>query len=178
MKSRSQNREERDLFDQIPAADKKIYKKAKFFLPRLKNNLTISYENIIFVAIGAVMACIIFFSLGVEKGRQDIGHTRSSANKRSKNPIEKEKSLAKKLPPKKAAPSGKYIIQVAAFKKKGPAKQELGILLKDKYKADVKKTGDYYQLFIYDFKDKEAAEKTLNELKGRYKDCYIRKAKK
>jgi len=60
-----------DLFEQAQTADKKIRKKTRFLLPDIRNSMTISYETAIFYMIGFVMACIIIFSLGVEKGRHD-----------------------------------------------------------------------------------------------------------
>jgi len=71
MNIKSQEKTQSDLFDQAQSADKKIRKKTRFLLPDVKNNTTISYETAIFYMIGFVMACIITFSLGVEKGRHD-----------------------------------------------------------------------------------------------------------
>ena len=52
MSARFQNKGEGDLFEQFQSADKKKSQKAKILLPRLKNSVSISYENIIFMAIG------------------------------------------------------------------------------------------------------------------------------
>ncbi|OIO33331.1 MAG: hypothetical protein AUJ70_03440 [Candidatus Omnitrophica bacterium CG1_02_40_15] len=66
-----QEKTQLDLFEQVQAVDKKIKRKTRFFLPDVKNSLTVSYETMIFFMIGLVMVCIIVFSLGVEKGRYD-----------------------------------------------------------------------------------------------------------
>lgn len=66
-----QERAQSDLFEQVQAVDKKIRRKTRFFLPDVKNSITVSYETMIFFMIGFVMVCIIAFSLGVEKGRYD-----------------------------------------------------------------------------------------------------------
>ncbi|MFA5389367.1 MAG: hypothetical protein WC312_06420 [Candidatus Omnitrophota bacterium] len=71
MAIKAQEKTQSDLFDQIQTVDKKIRKKTRFLLPDIRNNATFSYETIIFYMIGFVMACIITFSLGVEKGRYD-----------------------------------------------------------------------------------------------------------
>ncbi|MCX5687319.1 MAG: hypothetical protein NTV71_01520 [Candidatus Omnitrophica bacterium] len=71
MNIKSQEKTQSDLFEQAQTADRKIRRKTRFLLPDVKNNLTISYETTIFFMIGFVMACIIVFSLGVEKGRYD-----------------------------------------------------------------------------------------------------------
>lgn len=71
MNIKSQEKTQSDLFEQAQTVDRKIRKKTRLLLPDVKNNLTISYETTIFFMIGFVMACIIVFSLGVEKGRYD-----------------------------------------------------------------------------------------------------------
>ncbi len=78
MNIKSQEKTQNDLFfDQAHAADKKIRRKTRFLLPDMKNSMTISYETAIFYMIGFVMACIIIFSLGVEKGRNDAKERRA-----------------------------------------------------------------------------------------------------
>ena len=77
MNIKSQEKTQSDLFEQAQAADKKIRRKTRFLLPDVKNSMTISYETAIFYMIGFVMACIIIFSLGVEKGRNDEKERRS-----------------------------------------------------------------------------------------------------
>ncbi|MDP2921684.1 MAG: hypothetical protein Q8O12_04900 [Candidatus Omnitrophota bacterium] len=78
-----------DLFDS-QAADKKIRRKTRFLLPDVKNSITISYETMIFYIIGFVMACIIVFSLGVEKGRYDEKERRLTAAQQSAQNIQRE----------------------------------------------------------------------------------------
>jgi len=71
MNIKSQEKTQSDLFEQAQTADKKIKRKTRLLLPDVKNNFILSYETMIFFMIGFVMACIIVFSLGVEKGRYD-----------------------------------------------------------------------------------------------------------
>lgn len=74
---KSQEKTQFDLFEEAQAVDKKIKRKTRFFLPDIKNSLTVSYETMIFFMIGFIMVCIIVFSLGVEKGRYDEKKTRA-----------------------------------------------------------------------------------------------------
>ena len=170
---RFQDRGERDLFEQIKTPDRKTAKEKKFFLPRLKNSITLSHENIIFLAICFVMTCIISFSLGVEKGRHDIDFrvTRNQLpeTRRGTERIRKREINAD---PKIQAT---YIIQLAAFKEIESAKDELAKLKREGYSADIKKSGSYYQLYIGNFNEEEKAQNALKKLKNRYKDCYIYK---
>lgn len=68
---KTQEKNQFDLFDQAQTVDKKMRRKTRFLLPDVKNSMYISYETAILYMIGFVMACIIIFSLGVEKGRYD-----------------------------------------------------------------------------------------------------------
>ncbi len=157
---------EKDLFDETQTADKKIRKKTGFPLPRIKKSTSLSYENLIFLAIGFVMCCIISFSLGVEKGRRDVNHVRRKATPAGQPASRPEKETATRL-------QKNYIIQLAAFRKLGSAEEERIKLKKDGYRADVKKSGDYYQVYIGGFNKKQGAQRLLRKLKEKYKDCYI-----
>ncbi|NQV04257.1 MAG: SPOR domain-containing protein [Candidatus Omnitrophica bacterium] len=176
MSARFQNKGEKDLFDQFQSADREIRKKTKLILPNIKKSLNLSYENIIFIAIGFVMSCIIFFSLGVEAGRRNIGRTsnREQAVKeedQDAGQIIKERKVEK---PRIRKNEG-YIIQLAAFNKKLPAEAEQAELQKRGYRADVRQSGNYYQLYIQGFDSTEKAQEVLGKLKETYKDCYIKK---
>lgn len=163
------DKKEKDLFEDLQTADKNIRKKVRLQLPRLKNRLSLSYENLIFLAIGFVMCSIIFFSLGVEKGRQDTNRVKSGLKneKRVKVPALKPKK-------QKAQKQDKYIIQLAAFKEKRSAKKELVQLEKEGYTGSTKRVGAYYQLYVTGFSKKKEAEDALKGLQKKYKDCYVK----
>lgn len=175
---RSRDRGEKDLFGQIQIADKKIRKKTRFLLPRLKNEITLSYENIIFIVIAFIMSCIIFFSLGVEKGRHDIGRQVETAYSRgaTQNPPAAEETYVEDTRPvKEERKTAEYIIQLAAFTKIPSANEEAERLKLEGYNVSIKKTGSYYQLYIGGFKKRKTAERAIKKLKEKYSDCYILK---
>ena len=176
MSARFQNKGERDLFDQLQSADREIRKKTKLILPNIKKNLNLSYENIIFIAIGFVMSCIIFFSLGVEVGRRNISHT-SNRGQALKEKVQEAEGVIKERGTEKLGirKTEGYVIQLAAFNKKLPAEAEQMELQKRGYRADVKQSGNYYQLYIQGFDSTEKAQEILGKLKEKYKDCYIKK---
>lgn len=172
---RPHDKREKDLFDQIQTADKKIRKKTRLLLPRLKDSITISYENVIFIVIAIIMSCIISFSLGVEKGRQDIGHRTEVSYDRKGASYPKQTHTESIASAKKRRKATGYIIQLAAFVKITSAKEEAERLKREGYDANIKKSGTYYQLYIGGFERREAAERAIKKLKERYADCYIRK---
>lgn len=174
--------QEKDLFEQFQEADKNIKRKTRFLLPRIKDCLTITYENIIFLLIGFVISCIIFFSLGVEKGRRDIdrGFSKGLFSTSSNNIIRAESRIVAEsndVQEKEKARSlrQEYVIQLAAFKTKSSAEEQMKKLRQDGFAAEVKKSGDYYQLYVGGFDKKTGAGKVLSKLRERYKDCYIKR---
>lgn len=169
MSARFQDRQERDLFGQSQVSDRKIRKKTKILLPNLKKSMTLSYEHVIFVAIGLAMSCIICFSLGVEKGRRE-----TAAGAKDKRQVTRVEKIAV-VEPRAVIEENNYIIQLAAFKAQGAAEQEREKLRKIGYKADIKRSGDYYQLYVGGFSEKKYAEQLEKKLKETYKDCYVKK---
>ncbi|MFH1478344.1 MAG: SPOR domain-containing protein [Candidatus Omnitrophota bacterium] len=175
------DKKEIDLFEHAQASEKKMRKKVKLLLPQLKNSIALSYENIIFLIVSFIMGSIIFFSLGVEKGRQDTlvakrGETivyPEAAETIAIQPDNRETiSIAKKY---EEAPEEKdgYILRLASFSQEASAYDEKERLVKEGYKAHVRKSGKYYQVYLGVFKTKESAEKLYNNLTRTYKDCYI-----
>ncbi|MFC1666668.1 SPOR domain-containing protein [Candidatus Omnitrophota bacterium] len=177
MGAKFQDRKEKDLFDQLQTFDKKRAKLPGLFLSRLKKSVTLSYENVIFVSIGFVMSCVIFFSLGVEKGRLDVN--RAKEQKQAIG-VKKDRGGALAGDPvedvfEEKRKSDVYIIDLAAFRKKESAEEEMNRLKREGHDAGVRKSGQYYQLFISGFNKKASAQKLLKKMKERYEDCYIKK---
>ena len=184
MSQRFQDKQERDLFDQVSPGDKPAKRKAKIFFPDQKKSITVSYENLIFLLIVFIMSSIIFFSLGVEKGRQEtklqIPPKQISIQEDEDYDITIPEPVISEVEVKDIKKdikgiSGNYIIQLAAFKTTQPAEEQAKTLKYDRYTACIKRSGDYYQLYLDGFKNQEEAEKILNRLRTRYKDAYIRK---
>ncbi|MBU4149649.1 MAG: SPOR domain-containing protein [Candidatus Omnitrophica bacterium] len=176
MGAKFQGRQEKDLFEQFQGAEKKVLKKTRFLIPRIRNSIEVSYENIIFLSIGLLIACIVCFSLGVEKGRREavpraiparnIGMFGANLNEKqdSSAPV-----VSKEIP---ALPEG-YALQLASFRNRGPAEQERDKLRKEGYGADVKRSGEYYQVYIGGFDKRTEAERFKGKFINKYRDCYI-----
>jgi len=172
MNLRSQNTGERDLFEQAPVADKKIRKKTAPFLSRIKNKTTYSFENIVIISIVFIMSCIAAFSLGVEKGRREVD---VKINRQRKTALEEKITSIKKIETSKAekTQADKYVLRLASFKKSSSAKQEIATLKKLGYKASMKKSGSYYQVYIGFFDNEKIAQELCDKLKKRYDDCFV-----
>ncbi len=178
MGAKFHDRGEGDLFDDFHPAEKKIRKKTGLSLPRLKKSLTVSYENIIFIVIAFLMGCIIAFTLGVEKGKNMRRTVSSAIIKTAETERPRDKTAEASRDTSKITPDrdeAGYVVQLAAFKKIGPANQEHKKLEKLGYKPRIKKSGPYFQVFVGYFDDKNEAQRVRNELKKDYNDCYVKK---
>jgi hypothetical protein len=188
MKLRFQNKREKDLFDQFQTAEEKIKEKTKILLPDIKRSLNLSSENIIFIIIGFVMSCVIFFTLGVEKGRREViqGLYKQGSLRQNLPPVSNVKKIdeAKKVAQvatqeasikKNQDTQNKYYsVQLSCFKGKDAADREKAALKKIGYNADIRQSGNYYQLYIGGFKTKKDAQNMAERLKDRYNDCYVK----
>lgn len=183
MSMRFQNKGEKDLFEQFQTQDKEIKKKTKLLLPNIKKSLNLSYENAIFLAIGVLMACVICFTLGVENGKgRAVARTERPAPNHSLRSGTRQAvtienlGVVQKIPAEiESAPKEAYVIQLAAFKKRDSAERGQAELKGRGYQAEIKQSGDYYQLYIGGFKSKKEAESLQGKLRDTYRDCYIKK---
>lgn len=175
MNAKFQNRGEPDLFEQFQSTEKKTLKKPRFNLPYLKKSITLTYENIIFLVMGLIISCVIFFSLGVEKGRQDIARV-NIKDKKEEELVDFSRNIEageQKTEDREVRREG-YVIQLAAFKTQESAEREQGSLKESGYDACIKKSGDYYQLYVGRIDSMEKAQNLQRRLKEKYKDCYIK----
>ena len=74
-------------------------------------------------------------------------------------------------------PVGKYVIQLASFKNRDSAEEEMAKLENSGIHVDVSKKGDWYQVYAYGYATIESARKAKKLLSADYKDCYIRRLK-
>jgi hypothetical protein len=109
------------------------------------------YEKIMLLIMGLVLASIISFSLGVEKGKR-VGE--------SKNNILDQAA---------------YTIQVATFKNKQLASQEVQLLTKEGLTPIAFAKGGYIVLCVGKFSNQESAQPLLIQLQRTYAGCRIRR---
>lgn len=161
-----------------------------------------TYEKIIVLVICFVIAGIVLFSLGVEKGRKLV--TPKEAGYLPENTAVAERVVQKQeIPDSKtsvpvqyaAVPStsssapvnkrgqettqdkikSKYTIQLASYKSKALAQREAEVLKKRGFTPLILSKGAYTLLYVGNFANKEMAKTLLEELKKKYPDSFIRR---
>jgi cell division septation protein DedD len=169
---------------------------------RKKIALKISYENLILLFIAFIMLLVIFFSLGVERGKRiALRSNRIKIIEHSENIVEKnvaDKTEKIKVGPFNAREPSKiklvknntaikqdiadttakpYTIQVIAVKKQKNAKKEIQRLKKEGYEAFLIPAKEWLQVCVGKYVNKADAKKDLANLRERYPTCYLRKIK-
>ena len=109
------------------------------------------YEKIMLLILGLILTSVIAFSLGVERGKLVAGN--------KFNAIEQ----------------AGYTIQIASFKNKQLALDQVKRLLREGLTPMVFAKGDYIVLCVGKFSNQESAQPLLIQLQRTYASCRIRR---
>lgn len=168
-------------------------------------DLTISVENIIVVCIFFIMAVVLFFSLGVERGKRlaekagpveqetlvieaspenpDVTVQKTEPAAASRQARETTKSSPEVQQQEfipvpndlKEAIDNQYTIQVASFKQEKYAQEEASNLQKNGFESFVLLKGSHTIVCVGKFEEMGQAKKFSSRLKNKYKDCLVRR---
>ena len=150
------------------------------------SNLILSIDSVVMLSIGVILAIIISFSLGVEKGKKitsvELNNSPKQETKQISIDDSKEKQQIKNEEEKKEVlPSdeeksitAKYVIQVASYKKSSDANMERKKLEKEGFAAIIITSGDWKQVCVGNFSNTKESIPVLNKLRKRYHDCFIK----
>lgn len=142
-----------------------------------------AHEKTISIIIVFFISSLISFSLGVEKGKR-FATNKTQPRKikaQPKKSIPTDKSPAANFEEKeenrleKKNDAYEYTVQVATFKTEAYAKKEAERLEKQGVKALIVPRGDFVFVCVGKFTQKQEADPTLNQLRKRYQDCFVRR---
>lgn len=165
------------------------------FLARIRN-----YERALLVVIVFIISSIVFYCLGIEKGKKMVSAVGSfdlAANDRASKPAvvvpeapavnAAPAPAVKNIPVQNAAVEnipkpvqaleamGYYTVQVASYKNKQAAQKEVDFLKKNGYASLVISKGSYVVVCVGNFNNKEKAKLVMGKLKNKYQDCMLRR---
>ena len=169
---------------------------------RILPHVRIPVEHIVMTAIGVLVLMIISFAVGVERGKRiavvESGSVRKMVEPKSVGagfagepretvepaplrktvtpapeavPVEEEEEIAPE------PPASVYIVQLASFKSRYSASEEIDRLKREGVDARLKRTGAWYQVHAAGYQTIDEARKAKQQLRDRYPDCYIRKVR-
>jgi len=169
--------------------------------PRTDFAITLTPEKMVFAAIGVIMLIVIFFALGVEKGRsaarlkftatkttvKDIVAAQALLMKSARAPIVVTKSAAAtNITPKINLPAAAiraqavfdktkpYMVVAAAFSREDLALKEVGKLRTAGLEAFTYYGEPYYLACVGSFQSKNGARDILNKVRRMHRDAYVR----
>lgn len=165
-----------EFFSEFQASgrNKLAYFKKEIALGK-KMVLSISYENLALFLIILIMVVVVFFSLGVERGKRiAIKNMRTWAMPHA------DKAAKKALPTEDNAIAWQtinkpYTIQIMAVKKIAEAEQETARLNSGGYKAFIVQSGSWYHVCVGRYVSTAELANDLAAIKVKYPDCYVRK---
>lgn len=188
----SDNKEyQAELFNEFsdePAKQRRFIKRSE---RQKKITLVISREKLIFSVISVILLYVIFFSLGIERGKKIANRSLNSnmhstavalQNKNVENQNQKttaEKNVSNLETTTQIVPELKefYSIQAAAYSNLSRAEKEASKVRAGGNEAIIDSNGKYHLLLIGKFKDKKDATALKKKLANKYKGCYVRKYK-
>ncbi len=155
--------------------------------------ITLTAEKIVFIIIGIIMLMVVFFALGVEKGKSFVT-THSSAPQASYSAPSVTTAQIKTLsPPTNITPKSgtlvepkkaqvlqpdvkdnPYTIVAAAFSRQDFASKEASRLKANGLGAFVYYSEPYYLTCVGSFASKDSALKSLSKVRQMHRDAYIR----
>ncbi len=168
----------------------------------LLKDLTLSVENIIVLCIVFVMAVVLFFSFGVERGKQIVKgalaeppatvtvvaapeETPAKVTERSQPALigvvpqqgqqKKTPAAANSAPSLEKKEKGAFTIQIASFKEKKQAQMEAKRLKGKGYETFVFPKGKHSIVCVGKFSIRDEAAEFSNKLKNKYSDCLVRR---
>lgn len=152
--------------------------------PRTDSAITLTPEKLVFTAIGMIMLLVVFFALGVEKGKSSaIDKLAAEKMKGSEDVIAVPAVSVKPVqaPPPAAVKvkaafdkTKPYMVVAAAFSREDFALKEVGKLKTAGFEAFVYYGEPYYLACVGSFQNKGSAGKILNKVRRMHKDAYVR----
>jgi len=149
-------------------------------------------DTLILLGVIAILLFTMFFSMGVEKGKNITRGVRGvkeeivSPNRSQDTATTRNKSISKDAETNQRAKEEvkeeageereRYHVQVASFKKENSARKEVERLESNGYPVVVMKKGDYVVIYVGGFENEREARSNFKDLKERYKDCIFKKS--
>jgi cell division protein FtsN len=163
--------------------------------------ITLTPEKMVFTAIGVIMLMVIFFALGVEKGKS-AAYAKFTAAKATTKDVVAVPALPAKtavvpearakittvtnITPKASVPAAAvniqpafdktkpYMVVVGAYSRENLASKEVVKLKAAGLEAFVYYGEPYYLACVGSFQNRDAAGKILNKVRQMHRDAYVR----
>jgi len=182
---------QQEFFKEFKGPKSGIDKLREKYIPPKWPFITISIENLVFVAISIIMIIVLSFSLGVERGKR-FGNTKIILPERNYAAIEKKiskpVSLKDNLDNTEAAEikqeqgvirdkTARYTIQIVAYRDKGTAEKKVSSLREEKRSAFIIPENGLFQVCVGRYRTLKETKAGMKNLQSKYSDCFARSIK-
>lgn len=188
---RPEDHKQPELFDEFPRVSKRGRRKFRFFK---KLAITISHENFLFGAILILMAMVVCFTVGVERGKKigtgvvvsyqmpqspPVNKEITEVGKSSEIPVEmsKEEAVSIQEPIPTALEKVHYLIQLVTYTRRDYVDKELTKLKKQGFQPQVVRSGRFFKIVVGPYSSKKKATSVLKRFtsEATYSSAYIKK---
>lgn len=157
-----------ELFDEFSSSPRPRQNSPK---PVKKITVSASHELVLLSSILLLMAIIVSFAIGFEKGKRFSGNTSQKSRPIRQTKVETNKPVKEQI--------FKYAVQLVAYTQKSYADSQLEKLTKYGYQPFVVQNKKFYLVYIGPYPDKKEAGLNLKKIKSQssYHDAFITKIK-
>lgn len=193
------NEEQKEFFQEFKTPKNSLEKIRDKYISNKPFYFAFPVETLAFTGIAVIIIVIIFFSLGVERGRylarssvavespfkeEPLSKVQAQETAEKPEPKQNIEVKEKKSPaevkvsekadtPKKV--TAKYSVQVATYKDKNTANKDLDSLKKQGYYAFILPKDNFYQICVGTYGTAAEAKAGCEKMRSRYKDCFVKK---
>ena len=178
---------QKEFFEEFKSEERGLKRIAGRIAQRKKSShIYLSIENTVFITIVILMALVISFALGVEKGKrhvtvEEITPAPEPLPQAAPDPEPKRETMA--VPATEDAevaeePAAIYAVQLISYKEKRKAEKEMRVLFGKRIEAIIIPSGEWFQVCAVRYESFDEAEKAKKEFEKTYKGCFVRKAPK
>ena len=166
---------QQELFSEFQDRESRKKLFSKGFLPDRAVTVILTYEKLIFAALGVGVILLIIFAVGFECGKRVLVTPKPAAVFVRTQPVAAKKEVQVPRPETPKSAPKPYMIQVASFKSKQYAQEESAKLRSKGFSAAIILVNGIYEVLAGEYADMKEASQALNTLNKIYKGCIIRK---
>jgi septal ring-binding cell division protein DamX len=169
--------EQHELFQEFTRPSRGIRRIRERYSTRRTPFIAISIEHAVFAGIAIILAIVIFFSLGVERGKQ-LGKIKAATRTRrlpqASAPVSGPGGGRDAHSHERRGESGAYTVQIVTYKNESAANRKIVALKKEGLRAFIIPKKGLFQVCVGTYGTSREAVGALKKLRSQYKDCFVR----
>jgi cell division septation protein DedD len=169
--------EQRELFQEFTRPSRGIRRIRERYIAQRAPFVAISIEHAVFGGIAVVLAIVIVFSLGVERGKQ-LGKIKAATGEKRivqvhepGTSIEEDRDAQRT---QREEDTGAYTVQIVTYKSESVANRKIRALKQEGLRAFIIPKEGLFQVCVGTYGTSKEATGALKKLRSQYQDCFVR----